>query len=149
MNNNGAAHTLLAILSIPFILAVSHDVYLNFFSSPEKIEEVKSLNIDPDKFQMTPLGWVWTQYSQITHDMVRDSVSPEIWKNKIVPVLKSKTIVVSAVPLGVGIVYTFFAWLLGIWPFAHLQRFKRLTGKKDAPSVYATDKAKKATYGRK
>lgn len=144
-----SAKSFLLILAIPLILAISHDVYLNFFSTQDKINDVTSLNIDAEKFQMTPLGWVWMEYSQSTHDMVRDSVSPEQWRDIIVPILKTETIYVSLAPFAIGVVYILFAWMLGIWPFAHLQRFKSMSKKQSAPSVYATDKAKKMTYGRK
>lgn len=137
----------LFILALPLIAAVSHDVYLNYFSSPEKIAEVKRMRIDADGFEMTALGWVWIEYSSGTYEMMRSNVSEETWKTTIVPLLKMKTIIVSVVPITTGVLITLLLWLFGLGPFKHLNRFKSFKSPEQA-TVY-NKKAKKAKYGRK
>lgn len=138
----------LFILLIPFLMALAHDVHLNYMSTPEKMREFKSMRINPDEFQATALGWVWTQYSPGTYGMVRDTTAEEMWRGYIVPILKIDTIIVSIVPFALGVIITLLLWLFGVGPFKHLNRFKSFKAKKEY-SVYANEKAKKTKYGRK
>jgi hypothetical protein len=137
----------LFILAMPFLAAVAHDVYLNNFSSPEKIAQVKRLNIDPDNFEMTDLGWVWLKYSPESYQVIREAVSSYNWKDYISPALSMSTIIISSIPLIFGLIVTILMWLFGIGPFKHLNRFKSFKAPEKA-SVY-NQKTKKAQYGRK
>lgn len=142
---SGGVKTFLFILIIPLLLAVSHDVYLNYLSNSDKIEQIASMSVSPDEFQMTELGWVWLEYSEESYALVKESVSEKTWAKYIGPTLNMKTIIVSAAPIPIGLFLTLFAWVLGIWPFAHVHKPK----KKVAPTVYTNEKTKKVKYGRK
>ena len=138
----------LFILALPFIMAVAHDAHLNFMSTPEKMNEFKSLRIDPDKFEATAIGWIWTQYSPGTYKMAQDATSEDTWRGYIVPILKMKAIIVTLAPFVIGVFITLILWLFGIGPFKHLNRFKSFKAKKEY-SVYSNEKTNKVKYGRK
>ena len=138
--------TFLVILTIPLILAISHDVYLNFFSDSNKLEKIQRLDVDPNKFKMSELGWVWITYSKNTYELARNSISKNNWQDFIAPALKMKTITISVAPIIAGLIFTIFTWMLGIWPFAHLNRFKKT---KNQPSIYSKPKSEKIKYNRK
>lgn len=110
------AKTLLVILLIPFLAGLGHDLYLNYFSSNEKIREVKALRIDPEKFLVSDLGWIWNNYSPDTMQTARDMVEPSTWQSKVDPVLQLPTMVVGLIPWAITAIYLFFAWIFGIWP---------------------------------
>lgn len=142
---HGGVKTFILIITIPLILAVSHDIYFNYFSSSEKMNQVSSMNVDPDKFEMSELGWVWLEYSKDSHNMLKDSVSDETWAKYIRPLMNMKTIIVAAAPIPVVFFLLLSAWVIGIWPFAHVHKAK----KPKLDTVYTNAKTKKQSYNRK
>lgn len=136
----------LVILSIPLILSISHDIYINFFTNQDKLEKIQRLDVNPDMFDMTDLGWVWIEYSKDTYNLARESISADNWRKFIAPTLKMKTIIISMAPLIIGIIFTIFTWMLGIWPFAYLNRFK---SKNISPTIYSKETYQKTEYKRK
>jgi len=139
----------LFILLIPFFFALGHDVYLNYFSDDTKIEKIKALEVEPKGFNTTDFGWVWVNYSKESFDLTRNNVSTETWRNVVSPLLKMKTMLVGAIPYFIGLVYLLLAWIIGIWPFAHLNRFKSFGGSKGkSKGVYKNAKASRTKYKR-
>jgi len=113
----GAAKMLLFVLLLPFFAALGHDVYINYFSDDDKIKEFKKLQIDPEDFKISDLGWVWQHYSPDTLETAKDTVGADEWKEKYDPILQKPTMVVGLVPAAIGAGYLLIAFVLGIWPF--------------------------------
>lgn len=141
-----AAKMLLVILSIPLLVAVGHDIYINYFSSDERIREVKNLQIDPEAFMMSDLGWVWQQYSPSTMEAARDMTPPETWKGDIDPILQLSSIVAAAAPPVLGIVFLAITFLIGIWPFSRFGNQQKAD--KKGYGVYDKAKTHQVKYKR-
>ncbi|MEM9468545.1 MAG: hypothetical protein AAF988_00100 [Pseudomonadota bacterium] len=138
----------LFLAALPFFLALGHDIYLNFFSSDEKVAQFQSLDVNPEDFQFADTGWALTQYANGLYEMIRDAASEEQWNKMVVPVLKTKASITTLFPIGILVIYYLFAWMIGIWPFAHLSRF---SNKKDkgVKSIRGHDVANTKKYNRK
>lgn len=143
-----AARNILLIFAIPLIMAVSHDVYINYFSDSQKIGEIKRLQVDPNEFMMSDLGWVWREYSADTMQMARDMTDEAYWKENIDPILQQPTILVATIPLIASIIALIITFILGIWPFSRFGRQRRAD--KAGYGVYKNAKgSKKITYSKK
>ena len=141
------AKVLLFFLFIPFLAGIGHDVYLNYFSDDEKIKTVKRLQIDPEAFLPSDLGWIWEEYHISSMDLARTMVEPEIWKEQVDPILQLPTMVVGAVPLALGIVFLLISFILGVWPFS---RYGKLRKQKDDDfAVYKSAKESSYKYNKK
>jgi len=111
------------------------------------MQQIKSLQIEPDKFIMSDLGWVWNEYAAENMKMARTMVEPEIWKDQVDPILQMPTIVASIVPAIAGIVFLIIAFILGVWPFSHYGRKRR--EKDDDFAVYRHAKSNATKYKKK
>ncbi len=137
----------LFLLLIPFLMGVGHDVYLNYFSDDIKIKQAKRLQIDPNDFLVSDAGWTWNNYHPQSMNIARDMVEPETWKEKVDPVLKLPTMIISIAPLVVGAIFFLITFALGIWPFNRQGR-SLLSGKSDFV-VYKHAKEKAVKYKKK
>ncbi len=133
----------LFIMLLPFLAGAGHDIYLNYFSDPEKVEQLKALQIDPDQFLISDLGWIWTEYAPGIMKEARTLMSSRTWSQYVDPVLQLPTMVVSIVPFFCVTVLLLIAFILGIWPFS---RFK---AKQDDFAVYKHAKTKAVKYSKK
>lgn len=139
-----AAKTLLFISLLPLLLAVGHDIYLNYFSNVQKIEDVTNLEISPDSFMMSDLGWVWGNYSPGTLEMIQNSVSANIWSSHINPILQKTTIMVASAPFFAGIAFLVLTLVIGVWPF---KRYSKNSHKHSSnQGVYKNAKENKVKY---
>ena len=142
-----AAKILLFICALPFLAGLGHDVYLNYFSDDEKMREIKNLQVNPQDFMMSDLGWVWQRYSPNTMEMVRGMVEPKVWENKIDPILQEPTLLVTAAPIVAAIIALLVTFVLGVWPFTRIGH-KRKESKTNF-GVYKNAKGKKVSYKKK
>jgi hypothetical protein len=142
-----AAKKILLILLIPFLLAVGHDIYINYLSDDEKIREIKSLRIDPNKFMMSDTGWLWQEYSPSTMEMTRDMTEQDYWKNKIDPILQQPSIYLTILPFLGGVVGLILTFILGVWPFSRLRDQRKRD--KAGYGIYKKARGRKITYGKK
>ena len=143
------AKTLLVLLLIPFLLGLGHDVYFNYFADDAKIKAFKKMQIDPEEFLISDLGWVWNEYSPNTMETMRDSTEQESWVSYVDPVLQLPTMVVGLIPFAIVAAYLLLAWILGIWPCQgrHINiGGTRKRGKKEDFSAYKNAKLKKTKY---
>jgi hypothetical protein len=142
-----AAKQILFILLIPFLLAASHDIYLNYFSTSEKIREIKSLRVNTDEFMVSDLGWVWQAYGPSTMEMARDMTEESAWKVNVDPILQQPTLYVAVLPFLGGAVGLLVTFILGVWPFSRFgtQRKKDKAGY----GVYKNAKGAKVNYKKK
>jgi hypothetical protein len=142
------AKTLLVILLIPFLCALGHDIYINYFSDDEKRAEVKAMRVDPSKFLISDAGWVWNEYAANTMRSAREIIQPDTWKSKIDPILQLPTMIVGLIPWAITFIYLLLARLIGIWPYRDNSiRFGQNANKKKF-SVYEKDKVKKTKFKR-
>lgn len=141
------AKLLLTILFIPFLMALSHDVYISYLSDDEKIKEVKSLRADPQNFMMSDVGWLWETYAPTSMEVVKDSVAQETWDNKIEPVLKQSSIVVTALPFIITSLYLLLSYIIGIWPFYRSLSTRDKKGNQHA--VYKKAQTQSTKFSRK
>lgn len=138
------AKNLLLILLVPFLLGLGHDLYINYLSDDEKIRELKALRVDPDKFMMSDLGWVWQEYSPASLEVVRDTFGVATWEAEVDPVLKQPTLLVTIIPFVCGVIALLIAFILGIWPFSRLARTRKQD--KAGYGVYKKAKTNKKEY---
>lgn len=145
---SGGGKIFLFILLLPFLAVLGHDVYYSYFSNDDKIRQVERLNIDPNAFEMSDLGWIWNNYSPDTMEIARDGVEPDIWKEKVDPILQYPAMIVVIIPFAMGLIFCLFARILGVWPFADkMSSFSRKGKESDA--VYKHAKSKALKYSRK
>lgn len=137
--------TLCIVLLIPFLLAAGHDIYTNYFSDQEKIEKVEKLDIEPEKFQFSDVGYLWVTYAPNSHDAARESIDEASWKSFIEPVLRTPTMIVAAAPAAVVYGLLLILWVFGLPPF---QRIKKAKGPADF-DVYNRHGNKQMKYKRK
>jgi hypothetical protein len=142
-----AAKNLLIILFIPFLLGVGHDLYVNYISDSEKFAEIKRLQVNPDDFMMSDIGWIWQEYSPSTLETIKDMNSTETWENKINPVLKTPTIIVTAIPFICGVIALALAFIIGVWPFSRYGKQRKAD--QEGYGIYKKARGKKTDYSRK
>ena len=111
-----SAKTVLVILLIPFLLGLGHDIYFNYFSNDEKVQEIKALRFNPDKFLVSDAGWVFNEYAPNFMQSLRDSTAPQTWRKHIDPILQLPTMIVGLIPWAMTAAYLLIAYILGIWP---------------------------------
>ncbi|MCI5060141.1 MAG: hypothetical protein MRY79_03615 [Alphaproteobacteria bacterium] len=137
----------LFVLLVPFFFAVGHDVYVNYFSTDEKIAEIKALRANPQDFLVSDLGWVWSEYSPATMRGARDAITHEAWRAQIDPILRLPTMVVASFPFFLGSVYSLMAFVLGVWPFARHSKIG--SHKSDEYAVYRHAKSSNMKFKKK
>lgn len=140
----GGVKTLLTILLLPLLASIGHDVYINYFSDSDKIKEIKRLQIDPDEFLVSDLGWIWQEYSPNTMKTARENIQTEVWKESVDPILQLPTMVVAFLPCFFGCVFLIFALVLGVWPFSRYGFTRK--GKEEDFEVYKHAKANSLKY---
>lgn len=137
----------LFFMLLPFLVAVGHDVHMNYLADDEKIREVKNLRIDPNDFLASDLGWIWQKYHKPSMEIARTSVEPEVWKAKVDPILQLPTMVVGIIPFFTASVFLLLAYVIGVWPFSRYARTPRTGGSEYA--VYKHAKSKTVKYSKK
>ena len=144
------AKTILVILLIPFLLGLGHDIYFNYFSNDEKVQEIKALRFNPDKFLISDAGWVFNEYAPNFMQSLRDSAEPQTWRKRIDPILQLPTMIVGLIPWAIAVMYLLIAYILGIWPCkGRLINLLPQRKRKDDFAVYKHAKTKSAKYKRK
>lgn len=138
----------LFILLLPFLAAIGHDVYYSYFSDDEKIEQIEQMDIDPNAFKLSDLGWVWQTYHPGSLAQAKNEIAPEIWKEKIDPILQNYTFVVALAPFLMGSIFCLLARILGVWPFTQIGS-RLMRNKNEDYAVYKHAKSKATKYTRK
>lgn len=135
------------ILILPFLAAVGHDVYFNYFADSEKARQIKNLQVNPEEFLVSDLGWIWQNYSPNTMQTARNMVEPDIWATQVDPILQLPSMVVGIIPFFLGCVFLLFAFILGVWPFSKFGQARR---EKEADfAVYKHAKSKPIKFSKK
>ena len=144
---SGGVKIFIFILLLPFFAGVGHDVYINYFSDDQKIKEIKRLQIDPEEFLVSDMGWIWTNYSPSTMQAARDMVEVEVWKESVDPILQLPTMIVGIFPLFFGCIFLLLSFVLGVWPFSRYGYARK--EKAEDFAVYKHAKTKAIKYSKK
>ena len=144
---SGSVKLFLFITLLPLFAAIGHDVHLNYFADAEKIKQVKNLRVNPEDFLASDMGWVWQEYHKPSMDIARSSVEPEIWKEKVDPLLQLPTMVVGFIPFFIGCVFLLLTFVLGVWPFSRYGKIRKSSDSDYA--VYKHAKANTTKYSKK
>lgn len=78
---------ILFLVSIPFLAAIGHDIYLNIVNNEEQIK-------------MSAVGFIWMQYSPETFGEARNWVDPQQWALLNDYVLEQKAVLVTGILAG-------------------------------------------------
>lgn len=123
------------LLLIPFILALGHDLWANYYSTPEQKTRLEAFEIDPMGYQGSDLGYLLVTYTPSFYENSRTMVGEAAWTKWIDPVLRLYTFVVALVPFFLFSVWLLISRIFDIWPFsgaAPVSRGKRGAAQPDA-----------------
>lgn len=109
--------TLLFILLIPALAALGHDIYINFFENSEKLAKIEALDIEPEKFQFSDMGYLWLTYAPESYELARENTTPSLWSPGLNMILSLPSIVIGAIPAAIFSVIMIFINLLRANPF--------------------------------
>ncbi len=115
---DGNAKIWLVILLLPFLAAIGYDFHANYYTTPEKQAKLEALQIDPDSYLISDLGYIVLTHAPDEYSLARESIEPEVWDKWIEPVLQAYTFAVALVPFGIFCVWLLIARIFSIWPFA-------------------------------
>lgn len=105
------------ILLLPFFAAIGHDFYVNYLSDPEKKARLEALDIDPQAYQVSDLGYLATNYAPGLYNDVRGALGEANWKEYGDPVLRQFTFVAALIPAALFYIYLILARLFGLPPY--------------------------------
>jgi len=142
-----SAKILLFVLLFPFFAAVGHDVYINYFSTPEKQKQIERLQFNFDEFMISDTGWVWNEYAKDSMEIARGSIEPEQWTAQIDPILQLPTMVVGLIPFAIGVIFLVISFVLGVGMFK--RQGKRRKENADDFAVYKHAQDKQVKFTRK
>ena len=89
---------LLSLSLFPFLAALGHDLYINFYVDKDNLRALKSLRPEVDNFMISDFGWVWNEYAPNSLQALRDSFAQGTWDNIINPILQMPTMLVAIIP---------------------------------------------------
>lgn len=81
----------IGILALLPIAALAHDSWYAYHNT--------EMGDFLQAFQLSQLGWVWTNYAADSYYWARDVIDPIIWDNIIVPALREESVVIAALPM--------------------------------------------------
>ena len=103
---------LLTLTLIPFLAALGHDLYINYYVDKDNLRSLKNLRPEVENYMISDLGWVWTEYAPNNMQAFRDIFADSTWQNIINPVLQMPTMVVAVIPFlivaAIGIILYIF-----------------------------------------
>lgn len=144
---SGNVKAFLFIMLLPFLAAMSHDVYFNYFSDDQKVKQIKRLQIDPEEFMVSDLGWIWDTYYPTSMKTARTMVEPDVWKAQVDPILQLPSMIVGLIPFFLGCIFLLLAFVLGVWPFSRYGRARREN--EDDYAVYRHAKTRAVKFSKK
>jgi hypothetical protein len=106
------------LLLIPFFLAIGHDLWANYYSTPELKTRLESFEIDPHAYQGSDLGYLLVTYTPSVYESARTMIGEGFWVRWIDPVLRLYTFVVALLPFMLFAIWLLISRIFDIWPFA-------------------------------
>jgi len=132
------------VLLLPILLALGHDFYASYANTPEKVEQLESMAVEPEGFMISDLGYLFFTYTPEGFDAAKAATDPAIWDSFINPVLELPTYVVVGIPAMVFFIYLSIAWIFGLSPFE-----RGSTKKADKLDRFGKSKSSGFKYNRK
>ncbi len=113
----GSAKLWCFILLLPLFAVLGHDIYGNYFQTPEKqMAFLQTLDFNPDDYHASDLGYLFVTYAPQTFDLLRDMVGRDNWAGWVDPVLQMRSYIVALVPPGLFAVWLLIARIFEVWP---------------------------------
>jgi hypothetical protein len=106
------------LLLIPFLAAIGHDLYVAYYSDPEKVAKLEMLDIDPQAYQVSDAGYLLLHYAPGFYEDARTTIGEASWMKYVDPVLKQYTFVVALIPAVLFYFYLLVAFVIGLPPFS-------------------------------
>lgn len=106
------------LLLIPFFAAIGHDLWANYYATPEQKTRLEAFEIDPAAYQGSDLGYLLVTYTPGLYENARTLIGEAFWVKWIDPVLRLYTFVVALVPFLLFAVWLLISRIFDIWPFA-------------------------------
>jgi hypothetical protein len=109
------------LLLLPFFAAIGHDIYVNYYGDPDKAAEtsqqLENLQLDPETYQASDLGYLLVNYTPGLYDGAKASVGDENWVRFVDPVLQQYTFAIALVPAVLFYLYLLIARVTHLPPF--------------------------------
>lgn len=106
------------LLLIPFFMAIGHDIWANYYSTQEQKTRLEALEIDPEAYQGSDLGYLFITYTPEFYENARTTVGEDTWVKWIDPVLRLYTFAVALIPFVMFALWLFISRIFDVWPFA-------------------------------
>lgn len=106
------------ILLIPFLAAIGHDIYANYYKNEENRAKIEAMEIDPSTYQGSDLGYLLVTYTPELYENSKVALGQENWTAWVDPVLQLYTWIVALIPLAVFLTWLLIARIFDIWPYA-------------------------------
>jgi hypothetical protein len=139
---------LLFLLILPFLAAVGHDLYINYYLDEDKLRDLQNLRPSLKDFLISDLGWVWNKYAPTGMEIFKDTVQPGTWENIFLPILQKPTMLITAIPFAALFVLNM---IIKIFKGEKIINFEARGAKKHKvePNVYKHAKSKNMKFTRK
>jgi hypothetical protein len=108
----------LFVLLIPFLLAIGHDVYANYWLDEERKAKLEAFDIDPTAYQSSDIGYLLTEYTPDIYVTAKDMVPEESWQKWVDPVLRQYTFVLAGIPAVLFSLWLLIARIFDSGPFS-------------------------------
>ena len=131
------------VISTPTLAVLGHDIYKAYNNT-----ELTGT----DRFYLSDLGWLWTEYHPKTYNWVMENTDAVIWNSTIDPLLEQSALYVALAPFLLFISILLFMKIFGLGPYEGegLSIFKNTKlNKKGEFSFRRNETAKRTKYKRK
>lgn len=118
------------VLLIPFLLAIGHDIYANYWLDEERKARLEAFDIDPTAYQSSDIGYLFTEYLPNFYISAKETIPEQQWRTWVDPLLQQYTFVVAGIPAVILSLWLLIARILDSGPFSGGGRRKE---EKNAP----------------
>jgi len=96
------------ILSTPALAVLGHDIYIAYNNT-----ELEGT----DRFYLSDIGWLWTEYAPSSYDWVLSAVDETTWNGFIDPLLQQSAIYLASAPLVIFTIILLIMKIFGLGSF--------------------------------
>ena len=114
---SGGAKLWCFLLLIPFFLAIGHDLWANYMSTPQQRMRLESFEIDPYAYQGSDIGYLFVAYTPDIYEKTRTLLGEDAWMKWVDPVLRMYTVMFALAPFMLFAVWLLIARVFDLWPF--------------------------------
>ncbi len=136
------------IFSIPILLAIGHDLYVNFYQNDDNRAKLEALQIDqlatsPTGYMASDFGYILVQYIPNVYDDLKSGVDDTTWRAWVDPILGLYTFIVASVPFIIFSLWVLVWQLFQSWPFVPSAKSARIRGDRGSAKDDPLDKRSK------